>query len=91
MPLNLDEIPTWYASEYEWRISGPRNDMRRMNEAILNPGRAWRSGCATEVLGPSPQYPYYPDGVAGSQIAPSANSKRQKTEQDTVKGGRAVQ
>ena len=87
MPLNLDEIPTWYASEYEWRISGPRNDMRRMNEAILNPGRTWRSGCATEVFGPSPQYPYYPDGVAGSQIAPSANSKRQKTEQDTVKGG----
>ena len=61
--------------------------MRRMNEAILNPGRTWRSGCATEVFGPSPQHPYYPDGVAGSQIAPSANSKRQKTEQDTVKGG----
>ena len=81
MPRNLDEIPFWYASEYEFRISGPRNDMRSLNAAILN------SGSTTEVFGPSSQHPCYPDGVAGRQIAAPANSKRQKPEQDTVKGG----
>ena len=59
----------------------------RMSEAALNPGRTWRLGLAAGVLGPSPQYKYYPGGEVGRQIAPPAKSKRVKADQDTVKPG----
>ena len=73
MPANLEDIPAWYAKEYERKVWARKKELIRLNQPKYNPGRTWRIGLATEPFGETPCYPYYPEDQPGKQPPPKTS------------------
>ena len=65
MPVELDDKPDWYEHQHKSLVTEPREELRRLDTDLLNPGRTWRSGKAVDVFGDPPSSDMEPGAWAG--------------------------